>query len=570
MTNFWRRHDRLGDTAPIVFGWLAVLTVLVTWLSFTPDFALRDQLRRWQFWFLEAQFALLVAVTAVNLGPYVRSVRLSRLDYMWVAAAMGLVLLLAGIVAPLTNRIFYDEQIYQGIGQNLSDLRLAQSCNDGTVEYGHLQCWRGEYNKQPYGYPHLLSVVYRISGVSYWTAARFNVLCAVLLVGTIFLIAKGLFEDRWAARAAALIGALIPEQLRWAHTAAAEPSSALAGAFAVLASLHFVRTRTTLALVWLVAATAFATQFRTESILIVVVVALAVALWAPSEFGQRRLWGWALFGLILSAALVGHLAAVRQEQWGTPGDKISLAFVGQNLATNALFYLGDPRFPVLYTVLALYALAQFRDARASILNVAYFLSFWGVYLLFYAGSYNYGADIRYSLMTYPPLALLAGAGAAALLRTQAHEHVRTRAVGLLVAALGLQFLWYLPRVRATGEEAWAARADVEFAHYVAGTLPKNAIVLTHNPSLFHVMGINAAQLSFVTNETSYVTKVLVPRYAGGVYVHWNFWCNVADPLQQEFCKTALRRFPTSLVHEHRERNYRYGFYKLDSLPDAPR
>ena len=61
-------------------------------------------------------------------------------------------------VAPRTNRIYYDEQIYQSIGQNLADLRLAQMCNDGIVEYGRLQCSSGEYNKQPYAYPHLLSL----------------------------------------------------------------------------------------------------------------------------------------------------------------------------------------------------------------------------------------------------------------------------------------------------------------------------------------------------------------------------------------------------------------------------
>ena len=47
-------------------------------------------------------------------------------------AASLLACVLAGLVAPRTNRIYYDEQIYQGIGQNLSDLRLAQMCNDGT------------------------------------------------------------------------------------------------------------------------------------------------------------------------------------------------------------------------------------------------------------------------------------------------------------------------------------------------------------------------------------------------------------------------------------------------------
>jgi hypothetical protein len=546
------------------------VALLAIWVSYTPDFELRDQLRRWQFWFLEAQFALLIIVTAVNLGPYVRSLNLSRNDYLWAASAVGLALSLAGMVAPLTNRIYYDEQIYQGIGQNLSDLRLAQMCNDGTVEYGHLQCWRGEYNKQPYGYPHLLSVIYRIFGVSYWTAPRFNVLCAALLVGAVFLVARGLFADRWAARAAALIAALIPEQLRWFHTAAAEPSSAVAGALAVLASVHFVRARTSLALVWLVAATVFAMQFRIESVLIVPVVALTIFLWAPAEFGQRRLWVASLFGLIVSAMLVAHLIAVRQEQWGTPGDKISLEFVGRNLATNARFYLTDSRFPAFYTLLALFALAKCRDRRALTLSTTYFLLFWGVYLSFYAGSYNYGADVRYSVMTYPPLALLAGAGAAELLRARpiAIVEMKSAAAGL-VTALALQFLWYLPLVRAVGEEAWAARADIEFAQRVAVTLPKNSIVLTHNPSVFHVMGINAAQLSFLTDETGYVKTVLLPRYAGGVYLHWNFWCNVDDKVQREFCDGALRQFPSALLHEHRERNYRYGFYRLDVLPPSP-
>jgi hypothetical protein len=565
-TDLSTRHDRVRHMAPVVCGWFGVAAVLAIWLSVTPDFELRDQLRRWQFWSLEAQLALIISLTALNLGPYVRSLNLSRNDYLWAAAAVGLVMLLAGTVAPLTNRIFYDEQIYQGIGQNLSDLRLAQMCNDGTVEYGHLQCWRGEYNKQPYGYPHLLSVVYRIFGVSYWAAARFNVLCAGLLVAAIFLIARGLFEDRWSARASALIAALIPEQLRWFHTAASEPSSAVAGTLAILAAVHFVRARTTLSLVWLVAATAYATQFRIESALIVVVVALAIALWTPEEFGQRRFWAWTLLGLILSATIVGHLVAVRQTQWGTPGARISLEFVARNFPTNARFYLADSRFPALYSVLALFALARFLDRRALTLTVTYFLVFWGIYLLFYAGSYNYGADVRYSVMTYPPVALLAGAGAAELVR-RARLGVRPAAT-LLVAALGLQFLWYLPLVRAVGEEAWAARADVEFVDRVAGTLPKNSIVLTHNPGVFHVMGINAAQLSLITNETSYVRKVLLPRYAGGVFLHWNFWCNVADPIQQEFCKTALQRFPGALVHEHRERDYRFGFYKLDIPPVA--
>ena len=61
---------------------------------------------------------------------------------MAVLAALGVALTL--FAAPRTNRIFYDEQIYQGIAQNIADVRLAQVCNDGSVEYGRLRCAAGD------------------------------------------------------------------------------------------------------------------------------------------------------------------------------------------------------------------------------------------------------------------------------------------------------------------------------------------------------------------------------------------------------------------------------------------
>jgi hypothetical protein len=533
------------------------------WVASTDHLELRDQLRRWQFWFLEAQFVLLAVLSAFNLPNCIRVLRLSVRDVVTVGAAAAVALFLAGAIAPLTNRIYYDEQIYQGIAQNLSDLRLAQMCNDGTVEYGQLQCWRGEYNKQPYGYPYVLSLAYRLFGVDYWTGARLNVVTVAAMVILVFLVAATLFDDRRAARLASVIAALIPEQLRWSHTAAAEPAAAAAALLAVLATAHFIRSRTSSALAWMAVATAFAVQFRTESILVAVVIVAALALWAPSEFRHSRLWGWGLGAALLSAPLLAHLFAIRHEGWGAAGDKLSLQFVAANLRANGRFYLADPRFPAVYTALAFAALAAWRDRRATLFAFGYFCVFAGVYLLFYAGSYNYGADVRYALMTFPPLVLLAGAGGTLAIRALERAGIGAgRAEVLMAAAIGFQFLGYLPLVRAVGEEAWAARADVAFVERAATGLPRNSIVLTHNPSVFHVMGRNAAQLSLLETDPHYVEKVLVPRYAGGVFLHWNFWCNVSEAVQQEFCRSALARFPHSLVEEFRERDYRYAFYRL--------
>jgi hypothetical protein len=192
----------------------------------------------------------------------------------------------------------------------------------------------------------------------------------------------------------------------------------------------------------------------------------------------------------------------------------------------------------------------------------YFLLFFGIYLPFYAGSFNFGADVRYSVLTVPPIAILGGLGAARLSSWLERLALPVAGRAIVTAVLGFQFLWYAPLVRATTEEAWAARADVRFAQAFAAELPPNAYVLTHNPGMFHVWGINAGQLSLPVRNPEYL-DVLASRYAAGVYVHWNFWCNVQDPIQPEFCRKTLRLKSFSLVREYRERDYRYAFYRLN-------
>src|SRR3954451_22054120 len=160
----------------------AIVAVGVAWLVRMPNAELRQALLGWQFWSLETTAIALVGLTSIACRPFVVSLHLQRRDLAMPLAASVLAVVLAGTVAPRTNRIYFDEHIYQGIGQNLTDLRLAQMCNDGTVEYGALQCWRAEYNKEPYGYPYLLSVVYRLTGVREQTAFKVNAAIAGLLV----------------------------------------------------------------------------------------------------------------------------------------------------------------------------------------------------------------------------------------------------------------------------------------------------------------------------------------------------------------------------------------------------
>jgi len=553
-----RQWTALAATAVAVLGGLAL------WLGRTPELALREQLLRWQFWALEVLFLAVVATTVLALPALVRALALGRRTLVQLAAIVVLGLGLAAFVAPRTNRIFYDEQIYQGIGQNLTDLKLAQMCNDGTVEYGRLQCWRGEYNKQPYGYPYLLSVAYRLVGVHDGVAQVVNNVAMGLFALAVFAGTALLFASTEAGLLAALVAVSIPHHLLWSNTAACEPTAALFAAIAVVATVSFVRERSTRALAWCVATTAFAAQFRTESLLIVVVVAVIVLLFATDELRRPRLWWAALAGLLLCAALLGHLAAVRGESWGSTGTKLSLAFLRPNLAVNGGFFLVNQRFPALATLLALVALAGRPRRREALATVVWFVAFFAAYLLFYAGSFDFGADVRFSLLLSAPIAVLAGRGAATVVGwLRQVEALRPWAGKAVVATLAVSLLSFMPLVRAVGEEAWGARADVAYAREIVRELPPNSVILTHNPHMFHLWGVSAAQASLATTDEPWARGVLPRRYAGGVYFHFNFWCNVDDPLQVSFCTNLLDRFANTLVSERHVRDSRFALFKLD-------
>jgi hypothetical protein len=522
---------------------------------------IREWLRLWQFWWLEACLLLLVVSTAANWRTLMKTLEVR--PQVWRLAiglaVAGIVLVLT--VPPRTNRIYYDEHIYQSIGQNLAELRQAQICNHGNVDTGRLQCLATEYNKQPYAYPHLLSVIYRAFGVRDGLAQWLNSGLVGLMIVALFVLVVQLTGDAAAGLFAGLVLMLTPEYLLWSATAAAEPSAAFFVVVAVVATAHFVRQPGPRSLVWMVAAVAYAAQFRPESILALAVAGALVIARAPAELRRPYLWVGMAGGVILLAAHLAHLYAVSGESWGTPGERVSMAYLGPNLRVNGWFYFWDARFPGWYAVAAVCGAAfGAGPLRSRLILAAYFALFWATYLSFYAGSYNYGADVRYSLMTYAPLAALAGLGlSAAVDRIKVGE----RPVRFAVVALALisAFSWFAPYVRAEGNEAWGARADVAFAKEVAPTLPANSLILTHNPGMFQLWGRNAAQMSLATEFPELLT-IWKARYGNRIYLHWNFWCNVADPAQPAFCKSALDQFPHVVVREQTVRDYRFVFYQL--------
>jgi hypothetical protein len=508
---------------------------------------------------LEINFILILIGLIINFS-YIKKLFTSfsnKERYIVLALVVG-AFLMSAFLPPRIHRLYYDETIYLNVAQNLAHLKKAQMSNYGIYEYGEFKCFSGEYNKQPYGYPYLVSLLFRVFGDGELPGYILNNLLFSFTALSLFLITFILFESFLAGIYAGLIYILIPQNLLWSNTTQVEPSAAFAAAFSLCLLVLYLKERKGTLLFLAFLALPFACQFRPESFLIILVFGLSILLFAPGEFGRSPIYKMGVVSFLLLIPHLAHIIAVGGETWGSKGPKFGLQYIVYNLKSNGWFYLDNFRFPLLFTLLALVGLIVGRRWRAKLVFLSWFFLFWGIFIAFYAGSYRYGADVRFSLLSYAPLAVLAGFGLY-FLQNKLKERGRIKWIPLIIVIFA--FSWFLPLVRATGEEAWGARMDYLYAKEFARMVPDNSLIITHNPNMFLIFGRSAAQSYLVFNNKNFVTSKL-RQFRGGIYFHYNFWCNVNDPGQNKFCDYILDNLELELVKEYYERGYRYALYRV--------
>lgn len=461
---------------------LSGLTVLASflWGLNSNVFQLREQLKILSPLFLEINFFLVILAIVLNVNLLRRLFApISRQAWRYLLALLLIGMLVVVFVPPQVHRLYYDEDIYANIGQNLAALGKAQVCNQGVYEYGEFRCHQGDYYKEPNGFPFWLALGFRLFGMHENVAFLMNNVSYGLAVLSAFGLAFLLFGSTLGALYAALVYSVMPLNLRWANTVAAEPTAALWAGVALGTVLVLVKSSSPRTLLLAAVTVPLAAQFRPESSLIWIVAFLILLFFQPQVFLQKH-GGWSLcLAFFLLFPMVLHLFAVRGETWGATGPKFSLTYVPSNMTVNGLFYFVNQEFPFFLTLLGLVGLSWREQVRERVILLIWFVLFWGVFLPFYAGSYRYGVDVRFSLLSYLPLAILAGRGADKL-GAWITAYKGTSGHYIVFLAIVLVFFSFLPLIRATGEEAWAARADHHYAHEMSRSLPQNSIIFTHN------------------------------------------------------------------------------------------
>ncbi len=472
-----------------------------------------------------------------------------------------LVVFLAGtglrvFAAPHTHRLYYDEDIYMNIGQNIAREGRAILCNYGNQE----ECFEGIYNKQPNGYSFLLSPLFLFwTGepmAHYYTAAITSL--SILLV---FGIAYLLFESRKAGIFSALFFSLIPIAILWAPTTSAGSVSIMFMSLAFFSFLAYFKTGKTPVLLLSFSSLAYAVQVRPEGLLFIPVVFLAFLLLDKNLMGNLRKREFLVIFIVFSALLVPHMLhtlSVRSEGWGASGNKLGTEYIENNLGVNGMFFFDNERFPVVFSALSILGLYPFvKEWRKKSILVVWFLSFFVLYLLFYAGSFDYGVDVRFSLNLYLPLAILGGCGCLVLCRTFNRFLKKPFPLALVSLLLATAFLAFYPFVSEVGEKAWDARIPHDFVVEKMEGLDDECWIFTHVPSLILVNGKNSLQAWYAQN-TNVREKILQNDC---VLFYEEYWCN-AEPYKSGPCKFFHDKFDMEVYARRTERGKSYTLYKI--------
>lgn len=437
-------------------------------------------------------------------------------------------------LAPKTTRIFYDEHIYMQIGQTIAHTGRAEYASYATAEYGDFKVYDAWVNKQPNGHPYILSWAYRLAGASEDTS---HTTIRIIVGLTAALLYFSLIISPWALPAAAPEAVAIcfiftPLVIWWGHTVAVEPTTAattVACFFAVCIHARYFDPVTgessPLTGAVIAATAAFAAYFRPESLLVYPVAASLLFASNRRFFEDRTTWAALALSIALLLPHLLHLWSVRTEDWGaTDGRRFDFAFLSENFASNAGYFIRGKWFPISGTILAVLG-AVWLVVTNRLLALSGFLWFglsWGIFVLFYAGGYHYGASSRYAVVSAAPVALFMGIGAAAIYALFRKTPIILGAIATVVVLNWISAMNFVPTL---GRESNQARADVDFVREAAAKLPTGTLVISTDPCIWNLNGKNAAQLHSIESMVRSEMRELVRQYPGGIYLHWDYWVN---------------------------------------------
>lgn len=318
-------------------------------------------------------------------------------------------------VAPHTHNIYFDEHVYLNVGQNIANEGKGALTWYGTPE----KCFEHYYIKQPIGYPFFISIVFNLFGTSESNAHYATAVISSLTILTVFFISYLIFENEKISIFSTLIFTLTPISIIWAPTTSSDTVFIFFMALTVFGFLSYFKNSKKSILLFSFLSLAYTIQIRPEGLILLFLILFLFILFEKNLFATINKKHFLAILLIFSILIIPHLLHTniyREHSWDNQqGEKFEIKYIGENIDDNSFFFFENTRFPVVFTILSIIGLLFGRMWKKKTLLAIWFIIFFGIYLLFYAGSFNYNIDVRYSLTLYIQLAILGGCGAYVLM-----------------------------------------------------------------------------------------------------------------------------------------------------------
>lgn len=466
-------------------------------------------------------------------------------------------------VVPHTHRIFFDEDLYSGIANSIATEGRNILCNYGTPT----KCTEGILNKDPSGWPFFLSIFYRIFGSSESLAFSISTSIGTLSILLVFLVSYLLFKnkdkrDEEIALFAALLFTLTPAHIIWSGSIATEVPFAFFSLMTILAYLLYFKCGKFYSHLLAASLLAFTVQIRPEGVIFIFPIIFAFLLFERDwlkKLTDYRFWiPWVLFFLLITPHLIHMYIKGQQETWGAPnGKRLGLEYIPHNLSVNTMFWFTGDLHPVFFTILSLIGLFYLlpKGRKIFLFNLVWFLTFFTLFVLFYAGGVdNGGIGFRFINIYFAPTVILGGYGAFVLsgLLTKLTKN-KFITLFILLTIILISFYFTLPFILVPDKQAQYAR-DMHDLLVMPNmdSIPENCYVLTHNPSIFLVEGRNSLQTWFGQND-----RVMNDVFEKTDCVMWleGAWCAVDPNFKKGICKSMHDKYKLTIFARHvREEN----------------
>ncbi len=480
---------------------------------------------------------------------------------VWVALLIIFLISISlnAFVAPMTHRVYFDEDIYANIGQNILQEGKGILCNRGLPEG---ECFEYILNKQPMGHQFLYAVTFAIFGVNELPAHILTMLLGALSCVFLFTTAYLLTKRADIGLFAALMLALTPVLIRWSATMAAGTFLLFFSLMSMTFLLIYIKQNNQKTKTLLLAAVSFAyaLQLRPEGYLLLIPAALALI------FYDKNLWKKinklsfvipiAILFLLIMPTVIHTTAAINKDPWGTDNGKVfSTEYLNNNVSVNTSFFVENTRFPMIFTLLALLggAIAILKKQyKFTILLATWFFAFFIIYGLFYAGSFNYGVDVRFSQTLYAPLLIFGAIGLysiknAIVKKLHINKNIVFAILAIILIVIWIPFYGYSSTI---GEQARVARAQHDYAYEIQNEIPKNCLIMNHVPSMWLVMGYPSMQTWFGQNKP---VMEWAFNQTDCIMFYEAYWCG-SEPYKSTVCKS---------MHD----NYNLELFKQKNLTD---